>query len=184
MKNYVRIIFLIQPLIALTLLVGCSEKKIIAGSSTDSSAIQISHPLNPLDESEIKEVKQLLLSEKKIDTTYRFFVINLKEPPKSEVLNYKPGEPFRREALAVLYDWSSNKTFEAVIDLAAKKVKSFDHMPGVTAGGMEGDTLTDILLKKDPAWLAGLKSRGIHPDSVETSYVFARRDGNGAGRSS
>jgi primary-amine oxidase len=143
MKNYVPIVFLILPLIAL--LVGCAEKKIIAGSATVSSGIQFPHPLNPLGEGEIREVKQLLLSEKKIDTTFRFFVINLKEPPKSEVLNYKPGEPFRREAFAVLYDWSSNKTFEAVIDLVAKKVRSFDHMPGVTAGGMAGDTLTDIL---------------------------------------
>src|ERR1044072_3830132 len=38
-------------------------------------------------------------------------------------------------------------------------------------------TLTDSLLKKDPAWLAGLKSRGIHPDSVKTSYVFAGQMG-------
>jgi primary-amine oxidase len=93
-----------------------------------------------------------------MDTTFRFFIINLKEPPKAEVLNYKPGEPFRREALAVLYDWRNDKTFEAVIDLVAKKVKSFDYMAGVTAGGMASDTLTDSLLKKDPAWLAGLKA--------------------------
>jgi primary-amine oxidase len=173
MKNYVRIAFLILPAIALVLLVRCSEKKIIAGSLTDSSSVQFPHPLDPLGESEIKEVKQLLLSERKIDTTFRFFVINLKEPPKSEILNHKPGNQFRREAFAVLYDWSSNKTFEAVVDLVGKKVKSFDHMAGITAGGLSGDTLTDILLKKDPAWLAGLKSRGIHPDSVKTSYVFA-----------
>ena len=135
MKNYVRIALLILPSIAFTFLVRCSEKKITAVSLTDSST-QIPHPLNPLGESEIRQVKQLLLSEKKMDTTLRFFIINLKEPPKSEVLNYKPGEPFRREALAVLYDWRSDKTFEAVIDLVAKKVKSFDYLAGVTAGGM------------------------------------------------
>jgi primary-amine oxidase len=173
MKNYLRITLLIPLSIALMLFNGCADKKIIKTSLTDSSGVRSLHPLDPLNESEIRIVKQLLLSEGKIDTTYRFFIINLKEPPKSEVLKYNPGEPFRREALAVLYDWSSNKTFEAVIDLVAKKVKSFDHMPGVTAGGMAGDTVTDILLKKDPAWLAGLKSRGIHPDSVKTSYVFA-----------
>ncbi len=173
MKNYLHLVLLILPSVAFTFFVRCSEKKITSGSSTESSSTQIPHPLNPLGEDEIREVKQLLLSEKKMDTTFRFFIINLKEPPKSEVLSYKPGEPFRREAFAVLYDWRSDKTFEAVIDLAAKKVKSFDYMGGVTAGGMASDTLTDSLLKKDPAWLAGLKSRDIHPDSVKTSYVFA-----------
>jgi primary-amine oxidase len=173
MKNYIDLRFLIQLSMAFALLIGCSEKKIIRDTLADAAQSTAAHPLDPLNENEIREVKQLLLSEKKIDSTYRFFIINLKEPPKSEILSYKAGNPFRREAFAVLYDWNSNKTFEAVIDLVAKKVKSFEQMTGVTAGGLEGDTLTDILLKQNPEWLAGLKSRDIHPDSVKTSYVFA-----------
>ncbi|MBL0739849.1 copper amine oxidase [Chryseolinea lacunae] len=171
MRHSVRIAFLI-PLFIVVMLAGCSEKKNTTPNVTNTSTA-VPHPLDPLDESEINAVKQLLLSEKKIDSTYRFFIINLKEPPKAEVLKFAEGQPFRREALAVLYDWSSNKTYEAVIDLVAKKVISFEHMAGVTAGGLSGDTLTDILLKKDTAWLGGLKRRGIHPDSVKTSYVFA-----------
>ena len=171
MKNYLCVATLIISLTALSLLVGCSKKKNTEISHTESPEFQ--HPLNPLSENEIREVKRLLLAEEKMDTNFRFFIINLKEPPKTEVLNYKPGESFRREALAVLYDWKTNKTFEAVIDLAAKKIKSFDHIPGVTAGGMASDTLTDLLLKKDSLWLSGLKRRGIHPDSIITSFVFA-----------
>jgi len=171
MKHRTHFTFVILLASAILVLFACSEKNNIG--SVPDSAIQFPHPLNPLDADEIREVKQLLIAEEKIDSSYRFFVINLKEPPKAEILSYKTGQPFRREALAVLYDWNSNQTFEAVIDLAAKKVKSFDAIPGITAGGMSGDTLTDILLKKDPAWLAGLGKRGIHPDSVMTSYVFA-----------
>lgn len=152
---------------------SCSERKTEDGSLVVSHEVQFPHPLNPLDEHEIREVKRVLLDEKKIDSTFRFFVINLKEPPKADALNFKSGQSFKREAMAVVYDWSTNKTFEAVVDLIGKKVKSFNHIVGVTAGGMDGDTLTDVLLKKEAAWLAGLKKRGINPDSVKTSYVFA-----------
>ena len=89
------------------------------------------------------------------------------------MLKYKSGDNFRREAFAVLYDRPNNKTFEALVDLTAKKVLSFNSMPGVTAGGFAEDSVTDQILKKDPQWLAGLQKRGIHPDSVKTSFVFA-----------
>jgi len=178
MKNYFRITALFPPLIFFALLISCVKKK-TANESPTVSAIQPTHPLDPLNENEIRDVKKLLLSENKIDTaSYRFFIINLKEPPKSEILTYKPGDSFRREALAVLYDWSSGKTFEAVVDLVAKKIKSFDHIAGITVGGLAGDTLTDVLLKQNPEWLSGLKSRGINPDSVKTSYVFAGEMGS------
>ena len=131
------------------------------------------HPLDPLGLEEIKQVKQILLDEKKIDTTVRFYLINLQEPPKAEMLKYKPGDSFRRDAFAVLYDRAGNKTYEALIDLTAKKVLSFTLIPGVTAGGFAEDSVTDEILKKDPRWLAGLQKRGIHPDSVKTSFVFA-----------
>lgn len=170
MKSLVR--YKLLCLIVLLTFVSC-VKQSSNGTNEETARKRYPHPLNPLDEGEIREVKQLLLSAGDIDTTYRFFVINLKEPPKSEVLQYQPGATFRREALAVLYDWSSNKTYEAVVDLNEKSVKTFKHIPGVTAGGLNGDTLTDVLLKKDSLWVSGLKKRGIHPDSVATSYVFA-----------
>lgn len=168
MTAFLRLLF-VQLFVAVSLLLtGCQSNETAPGPGTSTA-----HPLDPLNESEIRVVRQLLLTEKKIDTTFRFFVINTKEPPKAEVLSYMPGQPFRREAYAVLYDWSTNTTFEAVLDLVAGKVLSFDNVEGVTAGGMSGDTLTDVLLKRDTAWLGGLKRRGIHPDSVKTSYVFA-----------
>ena len=131
------------------------------------------HPLNPLDTNEIKTVKEILLAEGKMDTTYRFYLINLNEPPKAEMLKYKEGDTFRREAFAAIYDRAENKTYEAIIDLKAKKILSFVNIPGVTPGALMRDSVADELLKKDERWLAGLKARGIHPDSVSVSPVFA-----------
>jgi primary-amine oxidase len=174
MKNRVITTFL-PVAFAVVLLAGCGQKKDgpTAESVKGAPEKEYPHPLNPLGESEIRTARQVLLDEKKIDTTYSFFLITLREPPKAEVKAYKAGGTFRREAFVVMYDWNANKTYEAVVDLNAKKVASFTHMPGVTAGGLNGDTIVDVLLKKDPLWIAGLKRRGIHPDSVKTSYVFA-----------
>jgi hypothetical protein len=43
----------------------------------------------------------------------------------------------------------------------------------VTPGAFLKDSVTDEILEKNPEWLAGLKARGIHPDSVNVSNVFA-----------
>ena len=160
-------------LMMILLAVSCSEKKPAQSKAEVPVQAQLQHPLNPLSIEEIRLVKQILLGERKMDTTFRFHVINLNEPPKAEMLKYKSGDEFRREAFAVLYDRPNNKTFEAVVDLTAKKVLSFTSMPGVTAGGFAEDSVTDQILKKDPLWLAGLRKRGISPDSVKTSFVFA-----------
>ncbi len=174
MRKYVRPALVVQAIIIFALFMSaCSSNDKTETTKAVIPGSVLPHPLDPLNDVEIREVKELLLTEHKIDSGFRFFVINLKEPAKADILSYRSGQPFRREAFAVLYDWSTNKTFETVVDLTAKKVVSFDHIPGVTAGGLSGDTLTDVLLKKDTAWLGGLKRRGVHPDSVKTSYVFA-----------
>ena len=49
-----------------------------------------------------------------------FSTIVLNEPPKSEVLAFKPGAPMTRQAFSIVLDRRGNKTFEAVVDLDAK----------------------------------------------------------------
>ena len=155
----------------LLLATGCADKPT---KNEVATVLQFTpHPLNPLDTNEIHLARQILLEEGKIDTTYRFYLINLNEPPKAEMLKYKVGEPFRREAIVSVYDRATNKTYESVIDLIGKKSLSFYNVPGVTPGAFLKDSVTDEILKKNPEWLAGLKSRGIHPDSVGVSNVFA-----------
>jgi primary-amine oxidase len=131
------------------------------------------HPLHPLDTNEIKLAKQILLDDGKVDTTYRFYIINLNEPPKAEMLKYKFGGSFRREAFVSVYDRANNKTYESVVDLIGKKTLSYYNVPGVTPGAFMKDSISDELLKANAEWMAGLKARGIHPDSVDISNVFA-----------
>ena len=162
---------IVAVVIVVMLFLSCSKQG--ASPEITKATIITPHPLNPLDTNEIKLVKEILLDEGKMDTTFRFYLINLNEPPKAEMLKYQAGQPFRREAFVSIYDRATNKTYESVVDLNAKKTISFYNVPGVTPGFFLKDSIADDLLKKDALWMAGLKSRGIHPDSVNVSSVFA-----------
>ena len=156
MKNPKRLEISLSVLLAcLFLVISCTNNP----ANDDVVILQqiTPHPLNPLDTNEIKLARQVLLDEGKIDTAYRFYLINLNEPPKAEMLKYKTGDPFRREAIASVYDRSTNTTYESVIDLIGKKSLSFYNVPGVTPGAFLKDSVTDELLEKNPEWLAGLK---------------------------
>ena len=89
----------------------------------------IDYPLDPLTADEMKKVVQILKDAKTISGHDIFNIINLKEPPKKEVLAYKTGDPFRREAFTSFYDYSKNGVTEAVVDLNASKVLSVKNIP-------------------------------------------------------
>ncbi len=118
------------------------------------------HPLDALTFQEYWAVFETMKASAKLDAASRFAGINLREPPKSEVLRWKPGEPFRREALAIVKQ--GRQTFEAVVDVAARKVISWREVPGV-----EPVLITDETegvaerLKADPQWQAAMRNRGI-----------------------
>jgi primary-amine oxidase len=165
--------FLIYVTINL-LITSCAKDQPATTPIARSINQEFAHPLNPLDTTEINLVKDILLKEGKIDTTYLFFLINLKEPAKATMKSYVTGQDFGREAFASVYDRASNKTFEAIIDLRSGKVLSFEHIPGVTPGMLLGDSIADTYLKQDKQWMEGLALRGIHPDSVKSvNYVYA-----------
>src|SRR5438270_12188098 len=82
-------------------------------------AEQIDHPLDPLSKDEILKTAEVLRAAGKATEQSRFSLIALREPPKQEVLAYRGGHAFRREAFAIVYEREPNQTFEAVVDLRA-----------------------------------------------------------------
>jgi len=125
-----------------------------------SAAEAARHPLDALTFQEYWTVFETMKASGKLDANSRFAGINLHEPPKSEVLNWKPGSPFRREALAIVKQ--GRRTFEAVVDVSGRKIVSWKEIPGVEpvliADETEGVTER---LKADPQWLAAIRKRGI-----------------------
>ena len=138
-------------LFSLSLVPACSEPKSFNP-----------HPLDPLDSTEIAEAARLISADSRFRTGTLFPIIVLNEPPKAEVLNHKPGAPFRRDALAVLLERAHNKTIEAVVDLRAKKVTAWKEVPGVQPLVLveEYETVPKII-KADARWQEAMRKRGI-----------------------
>ena len=143
-----------------------------ARSSPDTAAAQTPaaqptrasdpHPLDPLSAAEIEAAATVVRGAPQFVADSLFSTIQLDEPPKADVLAFKPGSPIVRRAFAIVIDRRGNRTFEATVDLNASRLVSWKEVtnaqPPVLAG--EFDELSRIV-KANPEWQAAMKKRGI-----------------------
>jgi primary-amine oxidase len=117
------------------------------------------HPLTPLSTDEINAAARLIRDSHRVPDSARFTIMSLEEPPKDAVLR-KLDIP--RRAFAVLYDDATDRTFEAVVNLTARKVERAGAIPGVEPMiGSEDSGIVDRILRADPRWRQALLARGI-----------------------
>jgi primary-amine oxidase len=118
------------------------------------------HPLDALIASEYWTIFEAMKGSGHVDTASRYAGITLHEPPKTEVLAWKPGQPFRREALVVVKQ--GRRTFEAVVDVRTSKVAAWKEIRGVEPNVIqeEQDGIEEQL-KHNAEWLAAIRRRGI-----------------------
>jgi primary-amine oxidase len=120
------------------------------------------HPLDALSKDEITDTVEILKAQGKITESTRFSLIELHEPPKSEVVGFQPEVPMRREAFVVAYERRSDRTFEAVVDLKAKAMLSWKEIPGVQPSFVEDDAkILEQAIRADVRWQEAMKKRGI-----------------------
>jgi primary-amine oxidase len=76
---------------------------------------------------------------------------------------WKPGQPFRREAFAVVLDRARNETSEALVDLRKKELLSWRIIPGVQPNFLVEELGTSVpdIVRADPRWQEAMKKRGI-----------------------
>lgn len=121
------------------------------------------HPLDPLTKEEVAIAAQICKADSQFPSGGRFATIVLHEPPKAEVMSFKLGSSFRREAFAVIYDRANNKTFEAIADLNAKRVLGFKHIPDAQPPLMIDDVLVfQAIVRNDADWQAAMRKRGLN----------------------
>ena len=120
------------------------------------------HPLDPLDKAEIADAVKIAKTAAQFPKIALFSTVQLNEPPKTEVMAFKAGAKFRREAFIIVFDRLKNKTYEAVVDLNAKQIQSWKEIPGVQplVFQEEYEVLPGII-KADARWQAAMKKRGI-----------------------
>lgn len=135
---------------------------------------QDAHPLDALTNAEYWTVFETMKASGRLNAASRYAGVSLHEPPKAEVLRWKAGEPFRREALAIIKQ--GRQTFEAVVDVRGRKIVSWKEIPGVEPVLIADETEgVDAIVKADPQWQAAMRKRGI------TDYDTVGCDGDSPG---
>ena len=123
----------------------------------------VAHPLDPLTKDEILLTAEVLRASGKVGAKSRFSLIALQEPPKDEVIAYRPGSAYRREAFAVVYDRENNATSEAVVDLRHSTVISWKQIPAVQPSVLDEDMeILERAIRADPRFVLAMNRRGIN----------------------
>jgi primary-amine oxidase len=144
----------------------------------------VSHPLEPLTEGEIRAAVDLLQSQGDLDDGYMFASVNLHEPPKERVLDFREGDPIDREAFAVLLDKTGGSAYEAVVSLTEEKVRSWKHIPGAQPPIMQEEIFAcEWAVKAHPEFREALRKRGVtNLDLVMLDPLSAGHYGDEEGR--
>jgi primary-amine oxidase len=140
----------------------CSQVFIVLALTAQNLLAQAQHPLDPLTEGEIKTAASVLKSSPQFPSGALFATIVLKEPSKQDVLRYEPGTTLNRRAFAIILDRKRNRTFEAIVDLRAESVLSWNAVPEVQPGVLEAeDEPLSRIVTTDVRWQAAMRRRGI-----------------------
>jgi primary-amine oxidase len=121
------------------------------------------HPLAPLSAAEIRDAAQLIRP--RVPETARFSIVALDEPPKEIVLRQIPTP---RRAFAILYDPESNRTIEAVANLATRHIDRLQAIPNAQPMLTSDDSArADQIVRADARWQLAMEARGIRdPNNV------------------
>jgi primary-amine oxidase len=124
-----------------------------------------SHPLQRLGADEIRRARTLLAEHGLVGEHTRFAYLGLEEPPKGEVLAFRPGQPVERRVRAILLDTATGAAADVVasltrgaIDTAAELDTARDGQPPIM---VEDLAAVDEIVKADSGWRAAMARRGI-----------------------
>jgi primary-amine oxidase len=126
------------------------------------------HPLDPLSADEIRQAVAILSASEHGAPAMRFVSVSLHEPAKDVIAAFLPGGAIRRDAFIVARDPAGHMTYEGVVSLTDKVVRSWRPVPGARAPITAGEyAACELLVRADQRFRDGLARRGIdHPDQV------------------
>ena len=120
------------------------------------------HPLDPLSAQELKDVVQHARNMWKLDHRHLFAMVQLHEPSKEIINNWKNSDQVERAAKITLWNSATSTVIEAVITVEGKEI-SFTEIPGAKAPILSTESEKAIkAAKADKRIIAALKDRGIN----------------------
>ena len=130
--------------------------------NTLNTSASAQHPLEPLNTEEVAAAVGIVRAEHNLGEKMRFPMVVLNEPAKQAVLNFKDGDAFEREAFVIVLDNADGATYEAIVSLTAKAVKSWKHIPDVQPSIMLDEFIEcEAAVKASPEFQEAIKKRGI-----------------------
>lgn len=141
---------------------------VAAVASARPLAAQPTHPLDALSSAEHWRVRETLRAAGKLTEGLRFASLDLREPAKPDVLVWRSGGAFRREALAVLTE--GTHTYEAVVDVAEGRLVSWSEVKGYASLVSSEQEAVGDLAAADPRMLEGFKKRGVEDLATVRCY--------------
>jgi len=144
-----------------------------AAAPLKTSPAQATHPLDPLTADEFAVLRDVLVREGGFGAKTIYTWAQLHEPPKAEVLAFKPGEAFRREAFVALLSPERKTACELIVDLKERAILSKRDLgnlqPFLT--DPDNDAATEAI-DGSAELRAALGKRGFHLDGKKISEVF------------
>jgi primary-amine oxidase len=129
---------------------------------TRESTADARHPLDPLTQSELEETVRILKAERHLSENV-LASINLIEPAKQAIANYKLGESLERKALAVLLDRNRRTAFELIVNLNDHSVSSVTELPSGVQPSIMLDEFAECeqAVRRSPLFQEALRKRGV-----------------------
>ncbi|MFC5995868.1 primary-amine oxidase [Pseudonocardia hispaniensis] len=126
-------------------------------------SISTAHPLDPLSETEIRQVQQILRRERGVERPqWRIASIELAEPAKELVRGFRPGTEFTREARAVAWHTGDGTAYVAVASLTEDTLVSWQAHPGRQPNATVDEWHDcDAAMRGHPEVAAALRRRGV-----------------------
>jgi primary-amine oxidase len=123
------------------------------------------HPLQRLGADEIRRARDALAGQGLVGARTRFAYLGLEEPPKDEVLAFRPGDLVERRARAILLDTATGDARDVVVSITRGAVESSVALDPVRDGQppimLEDLVAVDEIVKADPGWRAAMARRGV-----------------------
>jgi primary-amine oxidase len=126
------------------------------------------NPLDPLSADEISTAVSVLGQAGKTDRETRFALIDLDEPDKAAVLEWRPGQPVVRRAFVIARQHRT--VYEGLVDLAQRQVERWQAIPDVQSGILSEELKrAQKITTSDAGWQEAMRKRGYDP---ATAKVF------------
>jgi Cu2+-containing amine oxidase len=121
------------------------------------------HPLQPLTRDEISEVSAIVRAEMaELGETLRFETIELREPAKSVVREFEPGDPITREARVNVYRTGDIGVWRLMVSITDGEILSKEVLPDACPMiQLEEFLEIEAAIKRDPAFIEACAKRGI-----------------------